>query len=391
MYIGSFKYYLLWSKDTPELDRGLGIWYLPVLISYLLLGLITLPIYPFKNYILFKNKNRSKNKFIEFVFTENQLKISNELNIIDSIMLNFTNNTNFIKNKSINISNYKLLIITVFYGFEVFYYLIKALKSKRVFRNSTRIIRMIAIAKVSKFYLKGSSVFIQYNDHALYNVMLECLAKKLYLKTVYIQHAPVSYLFPPLYHDLNVLFSEDSIEKYKKTTGITYSSKNVLRLCDFRFPEKKMLKVNEPKYILICFNELDSLAEVEKCALLFLNNGYKVKLRPHPADKRVFKFGKNFLMSSKSDSIWSDLSLAKCVIVNESAVPLESLFYGVPTYKLSLFYSVIKDNYNFLSKGLLNRDYDSLHDLMHDIISSKKTWNENKLSYFLGNIKNKKN
>ena len=45
--------------------------------------------------------------------------------------------------------------------------------------------------------------------------MLTNIAKNIGVKTVYIQHAPIGYHFPPLHNDFNILFSEDTLEKYE--------------------------------------------------------------------------------------------------------------------------------------------------------------------------------
>jgi hypothetical protein len=391
MIIKSFKYYLSIYKNIPELDRGLGFWYLPFIMFFLLMGFFVLPIYPIRSFILFGYKMRLKNEIIEFVFSKNQLKISNELNIVDSTLLNFINSDISKHKNSIIISNYKLFFIAILNSWEVFYFLIKSLAIKKVSQNSVRIIRMVSISKIAKYHLKGAKAFVQYNDHAPYNVMSESIARRLGLKTVYIQHAPVSYKFPPLYHDLNVLFSEDSKVKYRHTTGEEFDSKNVITMCDFRLPMKEFLPIKTPDYVLICYNELDSLTEIEKCASLFIDSGYNVKLRPHPADDRPVKFNDKIKVSGKEASIWDDLSSSICVIVNETAVPLESLYYDIPTYKLSLFSKSVKDNYNFISKGLFLKEYNSLEMLLYDIKHGIKSWDETKIFYFLGNINNKKN
>ena len=84
--------------------------------------------------------------------------------------------------------------------------------------------------------LKKLKIVVQYNDHSPYNVLLNALAKRANVKSVYIQHAPVNENFPELYHDLNVLFSRHSIEKYRNGRN-----KEILPFFDLRFLFSKEL------------------------------------------------------------------------------------------------------------------------------------------------------
>lgn len=386
MYVKSFKYYLSIYENLPNLDKGVGLFFYPVLILFFFAGLFFFPILIIYN--LYLKTQKSKNKIVEFVFSKNQLKISKQLNLKDSLFVNCITKDK-LKSDSLIITDKKLLIVSLLNGLEVFNVLIKVSNDKRLRKNTLRLIKVIALSKIIRNLFKESKLLLQYNDHSPYNLMLHELAKKNGLKTMYIQHAPVSFKFPPLFHDFNILFSEDSLVKYKYTSGGVINNESVLKLFDFRIPKLGDLPTKLPKYILVCINKLDDLNMTKHALEKLIEHGFSVKLRPHPADERNFKFNEKILITKKGDSIWDDLSMAKAVIVNESAVPLESIYYDVPTYKLSSLNSDIHDNYNFLEHKLLLKDYKSIEELIIDLKENKIVWDKSKIYYFLGELDNR--
>lgn len=388
MYIKSFKYYLSLYETLPNFDRGVGLFFFPLLIILLIVGIVLSPLL-LVQFIYIKN-TKSKYKVIEFIFSKNQLKIAKQFNVDDSLFINCITSDKIRKDNKI-LSNKKLFIISLLNGLEVSITLLKICKNKRLKQNTIRFVKIIALSKLAKYYMKNSKMLLQYNDHSPYNLMLHDVARKFKVKTMYIQHAPVSFKFPPLYHDLNVLFSEDSLVKYKYTSGGNINEQGVLKLFDFRLPDLNHLPDKTPNYILLCFNKLDSLDEIKLCVKRLLKSGFSVKLRPHPADERKFKFDERVSVTKSGDSIWDDLSKAKAIIVNESAVPLESLYYRVPTYKLSKLSKDIKDNYGFIKQGLLLRNYESIEEIITDIKSQKIVWNREKIKYFIGDVENRDN
>lgn len=388
MYIKSFKYYFSLYGSLPSFDKGLGLFFFPMSFIFLITGILVSPLLLVQFFLL--KKRKSKYKIVEFVFSKNQLKVSKQFNIKNSLFINCITKDK-IRTNNLIVSNKKLLFISVLNGVEVFFTLFKALNNRKLRSNSIRLIKIIALSKIAKYHLSGSKLLLQYNDHSPYNVLLYRIAKNNTLNTMYVQHAPVSFKFPPLYHDLNILFSEDSFIKYKQTTGNEILKKNILKLFDFRLPDKKTLPKRQSEYILLCINKLDNLKEVNYSLEKLVEDGFSVKLRPHPADKRNFKFNDKVIITKKGDSIWKDLSLAKAVIVNESAVPLESLFYDIPTYKLSKLSEDIIDNYGFVERELLLKDYKSIEEIIKDIKAEKIVWDRSQITHFIGNIDDKEN
>ncbi|MDA8958843.1 hypothetical protein N9F11_00330 [Akkermansiaceae bacterium] len=328
--------------------------------------------------------HKKNHKAVEFIFGTTHQKISSQLKLLDTDKFRFNIYDNKLGFKDI-ISDSRLLFIATIYGLEAAVLLTKSVGQMRIRRDSLRLVKNLALAKFAKFHLKEYNVLIQYNDHSPYNVMLQELAKQLGLKTVYIQHAPVSRRFPPLYHDLNVLFSNDSLEKYRFTTGEDFNKHNYLIFYDVRFPPKENLDSGKSDYTLLCFNKLDDLAEIHKVLAALTERGIEVKLRPHPEDYRTLSFDDHIKIST-GNTIWEDLAGAHSVIVNESAVPLEALYCSVPVYKLSSLSVSIRDNYGFLETGLLEKEYFSIEELLGDLLNKKNVSNLQKLDFFLGNL-----
>lgn len=389
MFRESYRYHWKLYERDKNLHRSLGVFHVPIAFFFILLSFFSLPLSFLKKTLLFK-KNK-KYDTVQFIFTNNQMKISLLMNIENSLVLNFSS----AKIKNQNILNFKRKFFLVLFlnSWQVLKALFTALYDPDLKFDLIRVIKLIGISEVAKIYLKNCKVVLQYNDHSPYNVLVYDLAREFKLKSIYIQHAPVSNLFPPLYNDLNVLFSKDSIDKYKQISSQDFYNFRVIEFFDIRFPQMHELKPNKPEFVLICYNILDDIDKVVFCAEYFKEKNFKVKVRPHPADNRKLFIDNVFV--SRNTSIWQDLETALFVIVNESAVPLESLYLNIPTFKLSLFTTgknLYNDTYGFLKNGLFLKEYNKPEEILADLQHNKITWDSQCIYNYLGNIncRNKK-
>ena len=245
-----------------------------------------------------------------------------------------------------------------------------------LFSNTIRIIKLCGLEYIYKTVLKYLKVIVKFNDHGPDAVLLSDMAEENNVKTVYIQHAPVSEKFPPLYHDLNVLFSEDSFKKYRSADE---TIKKFI-LFDVRFFNRKVKPIlSNNNTILICTNEQDNIEIVKNFAQKLIKDFYII-VRPHPADRR--NWAGNYELS-KGNSIWFDLEHAKYVLSNESAVFLEGIFADRICYKCA-FFSYSLDNYGFIKNGLILKEYACEDELFRDINDNIVTTNKNKLTFFIG-------
>ena len=253
--------------------------------------------------------------------------------------------------------------------------------------NNHEVIRsnLINVIKTIGFYnyvkrseIKNVTSYYQFNDHSPINFGLEHLFRSQEIKTIYIQHAPVSIEFPPLYHSINLLFSEDSKVKYQ----ISKRCEEVKIICDPRFAFHRPHMINSSKKnVLLCPNLLDVKSEVLATADAFIALNFSVLIRKHPGDKSQWP---GLYSYSKNQSIWSDLENNFWVITNESAVPLEAIYNGNLCFKSAFWYKSF-DAYGFLKSSLIIKEYYHLNDLVIGVTSNEVTFDKGKLEYYIGN------
>ena len=334
------------------------------------------------------------NEIIEIIFSKNQLKSSNALALVNSkrIILGL-DKIDSIKKNDFLMSNYKILFLSMILSDQIYNTLKRVNNDPLLKKNNFRIIKLLVIERVFKSlnHQKIKTV-INYNDHSPYNVITFDFFKKIKKKIVYCQHAPVSNKFPKLYHDINLLFSNDSKDKYGH---IAKTEKDVLIIGDIRFwdlPKTNKINNKIKETILICTNKIDCLDSIKKCAEFFINQNFKVILRKHPADNSTIHLSDEIIISSNSN-IFDDLSLCDIVVTNESAVPLESIYLNKLTYIYRFNQkkgtALVFDNYSFMKIGLITRDFTSLGKLLSSIKKKEITFSKEKLDYFIGPVSEK--
>lgn len=257
----------------------------------------------------------------------------------------------------------------------------KAAKHPILNYDLVRVSKTIGLHYIYNKLLSNKKEVINFNDHTPYNVLLYNMANNFKIKTLYIQHAPVSERFPPLYHDINILFSQDSLDKYRQYSDDV----SVVLACDIRFLlNKNSVDSNNEDKILICPNELDSFDIIDEF-IQKLSNIYPILLRPHPNDPRNWGNIKNCILSNNV-SLWDDMEYCNIVITNESAVSLEAIFFDKKLYKAA-FFSESYDDYSFIKKGLIVREYEDMDAIIDAIKENRIDYNKDKLEYFIGSQK----
>ena len=236
---------------------------------------------------------------------------------------------------------------------------------------------------------KELRVFIHFNDHYPLNLLLQREAHTSGIKTVYIQHASVTEEFPELTADINLLFSQDSSEKYRNT-----QKKKVIILSDLRFVNMKKIEVNTKtsrQTVMIVFNKRDDIGTVGRLAsslakIMRMN----IILRPHPDDARKGLLKLNHLSQrvSLSDADLED-DLANCdvVLLNETNVILECLFYR-RAFILTTFLGPFNDHYGYYKSGLVLNRADTIDDLLKILSSNEEisVFNEESLTWYMGSL-----
>ena len=381
----SFRYYKN-IYGTDNLDRNTNLIF--SIVYFLLLIISALGFFIFLNVLskLFL-KNNFNNKIVTFTFTEYDLNIALKLQDmgIDSQCIHFGNISNQ-KANCIIIPHYVIFLFSIAYPYDTIIEIIKSKKDSIIRRNELRLIKLCGLLPLCRKILHNRKILINFNDHSVYDVFSNDLANSINMKTVYIQHAPVGYHFPPLFHDLNVLFSEDSLEKYQNNNKV-----KTFLLFDVRFlnvlkNKRTEHRDNDMENVLICINEYDDFLVIVKTAEMLHCKGYKVIIRPHPRGSMNFPQN-SFYTISIGNTVWDDLNKVSIVLANESAVLLEAAYLEKYIYKCS-FFSYSADYYSFLKKKLILDEYHSIENLAMAIENKVVSYNSKKIPYFIGSFDN---
>lgn len=380
----SFRYYKAFGDFMRDFDRGLSkkqycfVVFCFKIIETLRLSLI-LKIF-FERKII--KKKIPESDIVSFVYSGNHKTIYNQLYKLGIMYPVYDFSGRGIPEHKSSVFSASLIFIAAIINIRRTVNELEAAKDDSLlFTNSVRIIKLCGEEFIYNNLLKDVKVIIKYNDHGPDVVLLSDMAEERNIKTVYIQHAPVNEEFPPLYHDLNVLFSEDSVDKYR----LANETVKKFILFDVRFVDRK-LKAIEPENntILICTNDQDDIEAIKNLSLK-LGSKFKIVVRPHPGDRRNWK-GEYHLSTNKS--VWDDLELAKYVLANESGVLLEGIYSDRLCYKCA-FFSPSFDNYGFLKKRLILKEYESEDALIEDINNNVIVSNKQILPYFIGQANQK--
>lgn len=187
------------------------------------------------------------------------------------------------------------------------------------------------------------------NDHVHNNVSFIYAAKKLKIKTLYIQHASVSNLFPPLNFDYAFLDGEIAYKIYQDIgiagTKVFLTGNPKLDGYINKFPD--IIKVSK---ILICVNGVDNMPYFENLIDKILEVGIEIKLRKHPYLNYTFN-NEAKTQLSREISFLDALEDISLVIAGDSNVHLEATICNIPCMYLAT--STIFDYYGFVKNGLV--------------------------------------
>lgn len=191
------------------------------------------------------------------------------------------------------------------------------------------------------------------NDHLVVSRCMLLAAKKLNIKTIYIQHACVTHNFPPLEFDLSLLEGEDSQDKYVHISGEV----RLIGMPKFEHYRNAYAITKEVTNIGISINEFDDIKNaIILCQWIYEAGTFNtITIRPHPAIKWNHKLPDYFIISDPStETSFEYLSKIQVHVSGDSSIHLEAVLMGA----ISLYYNftegkLINDFYGFLNKGLI--------------------------------------
>lgn len=200
------------------------------------------------------------------------------------------------------------------------------------------------------------------NDHIGYCRALILICEDLGIKTIYVQHASVSYAFPELHFSFSFLDGIDALEKYtaegKKVCGeaILLGAVRYDRLGEYRLSRHQ-----HPRHCIgIAINKLDDDRKVNEFCnqLLEAFGDLKIKIRSHPSMKKnplVFDNKERICYTCATDeSIIDFLDSIDILVAGDSGVHLDAILGGVPTIAYNFSSLPYSDNYKYVEHGLIN-------------------------------------
>lgn len=225
--------------------------------------------------------------------------------------------------------------------------------------------KMIQLIKLDYFYPQfyrllfqdnqPRAIFIS-NDHAPSSRALILVARKMGIKTIYLQHACVTEIFPPLRFDCSFLYgtySQSIYEAVGEIEGRVYSVGNPA------FDEWREAIINKKRSykIGIAYNTLDNLEDVKNVVrdLEMRMEGYEIYLRPHPADGREIPFSGRFVVSNSKSQLSCDfLKDLDVVVAGNTSLLFEAACMNVLPlqYAFSPHDPYLQDYYGFIRNGL---------------------------------------
>ena len=199
------------------------------------------------------------------------------------------------------------------------------------------------------------------NDHRVLTKTMILACEKRNVKTLYVQHASVSYAFPELHFTYSFLDGMDSLDKYTSDGKITKGDVFLFGAIRYDFLSSYRVKRNLSKRncIGIAINEIDDNAIVDSICNKLLNHfpNINIRIRSHPGLKnRPFVFSPNqriFYTCAVDETITDYFDSIDIQIANDSGIHFDAIIAGIPTIAFNFAKSEYGDNYGYVANGIL--------------------------------------
>ena len=243
----------------------------------------------------------------------------------------------------------------------------KAFFDKHSFIDFKNHILFLCMYSYSKFLfkkLKPKAILVA-NDHSALPLGFASAARSLGIKTMYIQHAHITYDLPYLRFDLAILDGECALDIYKDQGSIG-NTKIIYRGLEGREREMNTKPLQQNKQLSVgLFVNIFEAQDLYKVLEDLLSNSFvnNVILREHPAfplDIKQSDLPKNVSLAAHETSLWDDALKCDLVVGGNSSFHLSVLKFGVPTVFYNDLDYIKYDDYSFIK-----------HDIVYEVENLK--------------------
>lgn len=224
------------------------------------------------------------------------------------------------------------------------------------------------------------------NDHNVSNRALLAVARFLAIKTVYLQHASVSKLFPALNFDYAFLDGQHALDTYRACrNNVSDKEKPALEAMVVLSGQKKPLhdsQRSKDQVVGIAIKNGDDTKKVKQLIDQLEKKDFNVVLRWHPLQKKeevqsfqeYFKYSNRVNLSDPSrDAVREFLRNVKFLIAGNSSIHLEAALCAVSPIFLDFSNSHISDYYGYVKFGI-SKAVDNEKDLIALLSTGQFDW-----------------
>ncbi|MFI8622105.1 hypothetical protein ACIGBN_14215 [Marinomonas sp. NPDC078689] len=218
--------------------------------------------------------------------------------------------------------------------------------------------------------LSRPKLIVMTNDHNVSNRSLRLAAEVLGIKTLYMQHASVSNLFPPLEFDYALLDGQVSLDRYNECFDMAKEKplrllRNIRKCHVLLSGQKKTIekrKGSNERAVGIAVNKLDDFKNVEELVFKLIRFGKDCFIRTHPSQPSKFidkikKMSEENINVFFSDSRIEDLTeyflKINSLISGDSSIHIEAALTGMPTFYYEMSDDIYQsDYYGYVKNGV---------------------------------------
>ena len=224
-------------------------------------------------------------------------------------------------------------------------------------------------------YLEPKAVVMS-NDHNMINRVILSVSKQLGFKTIYLQHASISNIMPPMEFDFALLEGHDALKKY---SDLGIKNTKIFLVGNIKYSPYKRFINRKTKIdtIGICITQNDKLADIDVLCGNFERIGsFEYCIRPHPnlqfsiIKKMAEKYGCKY--SNPSNEISFDfLKRVDAIIVSNSNIILEAALMNVTPIIFQPSVSKLLNPYSSFMEHLQYEGFININRLISYIESIK--------------------